>query len=415
MGLLSKIFGGIKKVIRKIGGGIKRLAKKIGGVFGKLGILGHIGMMFLMPYLPGWWGNLGSWATKLTQGTSMAGKAFGHVMRGVYHAGKAVGTVYRGVTEAISGSMKWLGNKADLLFGGDGLRFGANPWEGLKSWKDSVTDWGKEGWSGAPKAEWKPEPSVGSSESKYSTGETTLRDQMKETMRQQGVEPMDDFSLDPLGGDQGLGEYRIQKVGGIQPAEIGRFQGAPEFANLDDIKSFMMKSEQAGISFSTGEMNYLQDSYTKLAQSGGTAIKGELAKKNLMDRASDFVGDVGDRIKQNLSAEGLADAATEGATGGIKQAVGAKVAEAVGYDQPDYISKSVSVPMIQTFQGDILDDAQLTQFSQAGWNAGSHQMNQYYGQVMNGFDDYMLLLNQNYPAENTTQYKAQPAFAGSTA
>ena len=52
MGLLSKIFGGIKKVIRKIGGGIKRLAKKIGGVFGKLGILGHIGMMFLMPYLP---------------------------------------------------------------------------------------------------------------------------------------------------------------------------------------------------------------------------------------------------------------------------------------------------------------------------------------------------------------------------
>ena len=129
MGLLSKIFGGIKKVIRKIGGGIKRLAKKIGGVFGKLGILGHIGMMFLMPYLPGWWGNLGSWATKLTQGTSMAGKAFGHVMRGVYHAGKAVGTVYRGVTEAISGSLKWLGNKANVMFGGEAMRFG-NPWEG---------------------------------------------------------------------------------------------------------------------------------------------------------------------------------------------------------------------------------------------------------------------------------------------
>ena len=58
MGLISKIFGGIKRVIRKVGGGIKRLAGKIGAAFGKLGILGHIGMMFLMPYLPGWWGTM---------------------------------------------------------------------------------------------------------------------------------------------------------------------------------------------------------------------------------------------------------------------------------------------------------------------------------------------------------------------
>ena len=410
MGFISKIFGGIKRVIRKIGGGIKRLAKKIGGVFGKLGILGHIGMMFLMPYLPGWWGSLGNWATKLTQGTSMAGKAFGHVMRGVYHAGKAVGTVYRGVTEAISGSMKWLGNKADLLFGGDGLRFGANPWEGLGKWKDSVSDWGKEGWTGSIKTEWKPEPSVGPSEGEFTTGETTLRDQMKDRMRLQGVEPMDDFSLDPLGGDQG---FSLQKIGGIdQTSGLGRFQGAPDFSSLDDIKSFMVQSQQAGITFSTGEMNYLQDTYTSFAQQGVGVTTGEAVSKNLMDRTKDFVSDGIDRIKDNLSAEGLADAATEGATGGLKQAIGQKVAKAAGYDQPDYISKTVIVPTIRTFQGDILDDIQLDQFASNGFNYGSHQMNQYYGDVMNGFDDYMLLLNQNYPSENTTQYKVQPTAAG---
>ena len=408
MGLISKIFGGIKKVIRKIGGGIKRLAKKIGGVFGKLGILGHIGMMFLMPYLPGWWSNLGSWATKLTQGTSMAGKAFGHVMRGVYHAGKAVGTVYRGVTEAISGSMKWLGNKADLMFGGDGLRFGKDPWSGLKDWKTSVTDWGKEGWSGSLSADPNFDPNIGPSEHEFSTGDTTLRDQMKERMRLQGVEPMDDFQLDPLSSDQG---FSLQKVGGIQPSEIGRFQGAPDFANLDDIKSFMLQSEQAGISFSAGEMNYLQDSYTKLAQQGVGVVTPEVGK-NLMDRTKDFVSDGIDKIKENLSAEGLADAATEGATGGIKQAIGQKVAEAAGYDQPKYISKSVVVPSIQTFQGDILDDNQLNLLASNGFNYGSHQMNQYYGDVMNGFDDYMLLLNEYYPSENTTQYKVQPTAAG---
>ena len=149
MGLLSKIFKGIKKVIRKIGGGIKRVAKKIGGVFGKLGILGHIGLMFLMPYAGALWGKLGTWATTLAQGTSVAGRAFGHIMRGIYHAGKAVGTVYRGVTEAVSGSLKWIGNKVGAAFGGPGTFFG-DPWKGLGKWADGVKEWGAEGWTGGP-------------------------------------------------------------------------------------------------------------------------------------------------------------------------------------------------------------------------------------------------------------------------
>jgi hypothetical protein len=141
MGLLSKLFKGIKKVVRKIGGGIKRIVKKVGGVFGKMGILGHIGMMFLMPYAQSFWGSLGTFGTKLAQGTSLAGKGFGHVMRGIYHAGKSVGTVYRGVTEAIEGSLKWLSNKA-------GLTDITDPFSGLNKVVQDAQNWGRAGWTG---------------------------------------------------------------------------------------------------------------------------------------------------------------------------------------------------------------------------------------------------------------------------
>jgi len=49
-GALIKPF---KKLIKKIGKGIKKVAKKIGKAVGKLGIVGQIGMMFLMPYAVG--------------------------------------------------------------------------------------------------------------------------------------------------------------------------------------------------------------------------------------------------------------------------------------------------------------------------------------------------------------------------
>jgi len=146
MGILSKIFKPIKKVVKKVGKFIKRVAKKVGGAFGKLGILGHIGMMFLMPYASSFWGSLGKFGTQLVQGTSLAGKGFGHLMRGIYHAGKAVSTVYRGVTEAISGTLKWMGNKAGSVFGKPEL-FG-KPWEGLKEWGKKAQSWGSEGWAG---------------------------------------------------------------------------------------------------------------------------------------------------------------------------------------------------------------------------------------------------------------------------
>jgi len=96
MGFFKKVFKGIKKVAKKIGKGIKKVVKKVGKAFGKLGIVGQIGLMFLMPHLSlsSAWGQLGSFASK---GTSLLHKAVG----AVYNAGNMVGNVYKTVTEAI--------------------------------------------------------------------------------------------------------------------------------------------------------------------------------------------------------------------------------------------------------------------------------------------------------------------------
>ena len=49
MGGFSKIFKGIKKGFKKIGKGIKGAFQKFGKFMGKIGILGQIAMMFILP------------------------------------------------------------------------------------------------------------------------------------------------------------------------------------------------------------------------------------------------------------------------------------------------------------------------------------------------------------------------------
>ena len=96
--------GFIRKTVKKIGKAIKKVVKKVGSAFGKLGVVGQIGLMMFMPQLAGTlWGKLGSFATK---GTSLFHKAVG----AVYNAGSAIGNVYKTVTQAISNGFDRAGN-----------------------------------------------------------------------------------------------------------------------------------------------------------------------------------------------------------------------------------------------------------------------------------------------------------------
>jgi|TARA_Y100000015_G_scaffold6463_1_gene5943 hypothetical protein len=107
MGFFKKIFKGLKKVVKKVGRGIKKVVGKVSRAFGKLGVVGQLGMMFLMPYamsgLSSMWASFGKFA-------SGASGAFGKVMQGIHAAGSAVGNVYTSVTNAISNGIDRAGN-----------------------------------------------------------------------------------------------------------------------------------------------------------------------------------------------------------------------------------------------------------------------------------------------------------------
>ena len=67
MGFFSKIAKGFKKVFKKIGKGIKKVAGKVGKFMDKIGIVGQIGMAFILPGIGAAFsqtlGSLGAWAS----------------------------------------------------------------------------------------------------------------------------------------------------------------------------------------------------------------------------------------------------------------------------------------------------------------------------------------------------------------
>tara|TARA_R110002050_G_scaffold15519_6_gene47643 strand:- start:8153 stop:9664 length:1512 start_codon:yes stop_codon:yes gene_type:complete len=78
MGFFKKIFKGIGKVFKKIGRGIKKAFKKFGKFMGKIGVLGQVAMMFILPGVgqllgKAWSAIAGQTATQAT--ASAAGQA----------------------------------------------------------------------------------------------------------------------------------------------------------------------------------------------------------------------------------------------------------------------------------------------------------------------------------------------------
>ena len=118
MGLLSKAWKGIKKTVKKIGKRIKKTFKSVMKGIGKLGIVGQIGMMFLMPYamgalgsLFGTAGKLATWSSKLLGPNSgFLSKALGKTLEMVNVGGTWIKNAYTSVSTAISNSLNRVGN-----------------------------------------------------------------------------------------------------------------------------------------------------------------------------------------------------------------------------------------------------------------------------------------------------------------
>ena len=129
MSFLGALFKPFKKLVKKIGRGIKKVVKKIGKVVNKLGIVGQIGMMFLMPYAMGALGSflgniggavvgkLGEWGASLLTRSGVGSRALGHTLTAISNVGTSVGTAYTNVTSAISNTFDTVVNKAKEVTG----------------------------------------------------------------------------------------------------------------------------------------------------------------------------------------------------------------------------------------------------------------------------------------------------------
>jgi len=111
--------GWLRKKIKKIGKSVKKIFKKIGAAIGKLGIVGQIGMMFLMPYATGALGSffgasgkLATWSTKLLGKAGIGSQALGHGLNLINKAGTFAGNVYNSVSQTIGNAVDRVTNFA---------------------------------------------------------------------------------------------------------------------------------------------------------------------------------------------------------------------------------------------------------------------------------------------------------------
>jgi len=113
MGFFSKVWKGVKGTFKKIGKGIKKAYKQFGKFMGKIGIVGQVAMMFILPYVGG---ALMQSALKLASWGSEAGGLIGGIAKGAaWTLGKAQQFAKFGqsakslVTDSITGFFKTAG------------------------------------------------------------------------------------------------------------------------------------------------------------------------------------------------------------------------------------------------------------------------------------------------------------------
>jgi len=178
--------GFLRKTVKKIGKAIK----KVGKAFGKLGIVGQIGMMFLMPHLGTMWGNLGSWAAK---GSNILQKAVGVI----HKAGTAVGNAYQTVTQAISNGF----DRSLNFMKGEGFVL-SDPSKGFFGADVKLA-----------KGEGIVEPKGVKISDDSAVFDTTIKDEVKEKVTQPSIlDKVKDEVIDS--GIKGVGDFTRKKIAG---------------------------------------------------------------------------------------------------------------------------------------------------------------------------------------------------------
>lgn len=155
MGFLSKVFKSITKPFKKVFKGIKSVFKKVGKFMGKIGVVGSIAMMFLVPYAMGALGTMFGNMAQLQgafaglQGTGLGSivQGAGKFLNGVYNVGTGVknvlGQIGTTITNAVGRTAGKLLNQVgfDNVFGYDLNKLGS--WDEIwKKTQEEFTDIG---------------------------------------------------------------------------------------------------------------------------------------------------------------------------------------------------------------------------------------------------------------------------------
>jgi len=98
MGFFSKVFKGVKKVVKKIGKGIKSAFAKVGKFMNKLGIVGQIALGLM---LPGIGASLGKWAIGAMGSGNAVVAAAGQFVNAAVSIGTRVSGAFKTVTEGV--------------------------------------------------------------------------------------------------------------------------------------------------------------------------------------------------------------------------------------------------------------------------------------------------------------------------
>lgn len=98
MGFFSKVFKGVKKVVKKIGKGIKSAFAKVGKFMNKLGIVGQIALGLM---LPGIGASLGKWAIGAMGSGNALVAAAGQFVNAAVSIGTKVSGAFKTVTEGV--------------------------------------------------------------------------------------------------------------------------------------------------------------------------------------------------------------------------------------------------------------------------------------------------------------------------
>ena len=157
MGIFRKLWKGVKKVFKKIGKGIKKVVGKVGKFMDKIGIVGQIALMIILPGIGNAMMKGMAWATKM--GATMTASQYaivrgaGAVLNTALKFATTAGNVYRTVTGAVTDFIgtagKYIGGKlklegyADMTLGQAWDTYSGEVMKNISSvidpWKQAVT------------------------------------------------------------------------------------------------------------------------------------------------------------------------------------------------------------------------------------------------------------------------------------